>query len=78
VEAESRALVAEVEPSGPAARAGIEAGDIVTAVSEQEVRGSGDLLSALRRYVPGDRVEVTVLRDGAEERINLRWGERAG
>jgi S1-C subfamily serine protease len=28
--------------------------------------------------VPGDRVEVTVLRDGAEERINLRLGERAG
>jgi S1-C subfamily serine protease len=78
VEAESGALVAEVEPSGPAARAGIEAGDIVTAVGEQEVRGSGDLLSALRRYVPGDRVEVTVLRDGAEERINLRLGERTG
>jgi len=78
VEAESGALVAEVEPSGPAARAGIEAGDIVTAVGEQEVRSSGDLLSALRRYVPGDRVEVTVLRDGAEERINLRLGERTG
>jgi serine protease Do len=78
VEAESGALVAEVEPSGPAAGAGIQAGDVVTAVGKQEVRRSGDLLSALRRYVPGDRVEVTVLRDGAEERINLRLGERAG
>ena len=78
VEAEFGALVAEVEPSGPAARAGIQAGDVVTALGEQEVRGSGDLVSALRRYVPGDRVEVTVLRDGAEERINLRLGERAG
>ena len=78
VEAESGALVAEVEPDGPAAMAGIQAGDVVTALGEQEVRGSGDLLSALRRYVPGDRVEVTVLRDGAEERVNLRLGEHAG
>ena len=78
VEAESGALVAEVEPDGPAAMAGIQAGDVVTAVGEQEVRGSGDLLSALRRYVPGDRVEVTVLRDGAEERVNLRLGEHTG
>ncbi len=78
VEAEAGALVAEVEPDGPAERAGIETGDVVTAVDEEEVRGSGDLLSALRRYGPGDRVEVTVLRDGAEDRIDLRLGERAG
>jgi len=78
VEAESGALVAEVEPGGPADRVGIEAGDIVTALGEEEVRGSGDLLSALRRYEPGDRVEVTVLRNGEEERINLRLGEREG
>ncbi len=78
VEAEAGALVAEVEPDGPAARAGIQAGDVVTAVGEQEVRGSGDLLSVLRRYVPGDRVEVTVLRDGAVERVNLRLGEHTG
>ncbi len=76
VSAESGALVTEVERSGPAGRAGIEAGDVVTALGEEEVRGSGDLLSALRRYRPGDRVEVTVLRDGEERRLDLRLGER--
>ena len=75
VEAESGALVAEVEPGGPTAEAGIEAGDVVVAV-EEEIRGSGDLLSALRHYQPGDRVEVTVLRDGAEEQLTFRLGER--
>jgi putative serine protease PepD len=78
VEAEAGALVAEVEPNGPAASAGIQVGDIVTALGEQEVRGSGDLLSALRRYEPGERVEVAVLREGTQERISLRLGEREG
>jgi len=76
VEVESDALVAEVEPDGPAGRAGIEPGDVVTAVGEDETRNSGDLLSAPRRYRPGDRVEVTVLRDGGERSLNLRLGER--
>ena len=74
--AESGALVAEVEPGGPAARAGLEAGDVVTALGSEEVRSSGDLLSALRRYRPGDSVEVTVVEDGGEKTLDLELGER--
>ena len=74
--AESGALVAEVEPGGPADEAGLEDGDLVTALGSEEVKNSGDLLSALRRYRPGDTVEATVVRDGAETNFELQFGER--
>ena len=73
---ESGALVTEVEPGGPAENAGLGAGDVVTALGEEEIRNSGDLLSALRHYRPGDTVEVTVARDGGESTFDLELGER--
>ena len=73
---ESGALVAEVEPGGPAEDAGLRAGDVITALGSEEVRASGDLLSALRHNRPGDAVEATVVRDGRETSFNLRLGER--
>ena len=74
--AESGALVAEVEPGGPADNAGLGSGDVVTALGSEEVRSSGDLLSALRSYRPGDIVEVTVVGDGGEKTLDLELGER--
>ncbi len=70
--------MAGVEPGGPAQEAGIEAGDVITALGSAEIRSSGDLISALRQYQPGDPVEVTVLRSGEEIGVELRLGERAG
>jgi serine protease Do len=74
--ADSGALVERVEGGGPAADAGIERGDIVTAAGSEEVRSSGDLLSALREYGPGDTVELTVSRDEKEIQLSVRLGER--
>ena len=74
--AESGALVAEVEPGGPSDDAGLRNGDVVTALGSEEVRNSGDLLSALRRYRPGDVVEVTVVRNGNDRTFDMELGER--
>jgi serine protease Do len=71
-------LVEQVESGGPADSAGLERGDIITALDSADVRSSGDLISALRRYQPGDSVEVTVLRDGNQLGVELRLGERNG
>ncbi len=76
VSAESGALIAEVEPGGPAGTAGIQSGDVVIALGATEIRSSGDLLSALRQYMPGETVEVTVLRDGEESQLAVQLGER--
>ena len=64
------ALVEKVEPGSPADAAGIHRGDVVTAVGPEEIRSSGDLISALRDYQPGDTVKVTVLRN--DEKVTLQ------
>jgi serine protease Do len=74
--AESGALIAKVEPGGPADGAGIRAGDVVTALGSTDIRSSGDLLSALRQYQPGDRVVLTVLREGQKSTFDVQLGER--
>lgn len=58
------ALVTQVEPTSPAARAGIEAGDIIVAVDGTEVKESGDLPRMIGERRPGEQVRVTLLRQG--------------
>lgn len=77
LKADSGAVIAEVAPGEPAARAGIGAGDIITRVGTEKIESSGDLLTALREYQPGETVEVTVLRDGQEQTLDVRLGERS-
>ena len=74
--ADSGALIDRLEGGGPAADAGLQRGDVVTAAGSEEVRSSGDLLSALRDYRPGETVGLTVLRNGEEIQLSVRLGER--
>ena len=74
--ADSGSVVTEVVPNEPAAEAGIEAEDVVTVVGSEEIEGSGDLLTVLREYEPGENVKVTVLRDGQDETLDVTLGER--
>ncbi len=52
-------------PSGPAPQAGLREGDVLTHVGEEAVSRLFELRRALARYAAGDRVELTVRRDGA-------------
>jgi len=56
-------LVASVVPDSPAALGGIRPGDVVVALDDEEVADMADLIVRLRAYSPGNRVEVTVVRD---------------
>jgi len=69
-------LVAEVTPSGPAGKAGIQQGDIIVELDGKTMKESSDLLIAIRDKLPGDRVEVTVDRDGREMNITVTLEER--
>jgi len=75
---ETGALVEEASPGTPAAQGGIRRGDIITAIGGTEVENTGDLLSELRRYQPGDTVELTLVRDGNNEITrSVTLGERS-
>ena len=73
---ESGALVTNVDSQGPAAEAGIEPRSVITAAGDEGVETSGDLLSALREYNPGNMVEVTVASGGEAREVTVELGER--
>jgi 2-alkenal reductase len=58
----------------PAAKAGLQDGDIITAVDGQAVDGAHDLSTRIVPHAPGDTVTFTVLRDGASREVRITLG----
>lgn len=72
----SGVLVAEVTLNGPADKAGIKRGDIIFKIGDREMVTSSDLLVAIRDKKPGDRVQVTLDRDGQTSTVTVTLQER--
>ena len=68
------ALVAEPQADGPAVKAGIEAGDVITAVNGHAVKDARDLARQIGAMAPGATVKLTVLRKGQEKTFTLTLG----
>ncbi|HYB99729.1 MAG TPA: trypsin-like peptidase domain-containing protein [Candidatus Limnocylindrales bacterium] len=64
-------VVTSVEEGSPAAVAGIEAGDIITRVRGNSIRNSADYEGNVRGLAAGERLPLTVLRDGQERVVEL-------
>ena len=73
---DSAVVVAGVEPSSPADRAGLVVGDVLLGVGGQPVTGADDLIRLLTGDTIGRKVEVDVLREGARRRLALTPEER--
>lgn len=58
------ALIASVNEGSPAAQAGLQDGDLITAINGTVIGESTDLIVAIRDNAPGDTVTLTVLRNG--------------
>ena len=65
-----------VRPGSPADRAGLQAGDVIVRFAGVTVRTLDDLMFALRSRRPGDAVEVSYVRDGAERAAQATLEER--
>jgi len=68
------ALVAEPQPGSPAMKAGIKAGDIVTAVNGKEIKTANDLARKISETAPGTSVSLTILRDGTQQTMSVTLG----
>lgn len=69
--------VVEISPAdGPAAEAGLEVGDVITAIDGEAIGGRTSLADLLYEREPGETVALTVDRDGAEQEIEVVLGER--
>ena len=71
----SGALIEWVEPYSPADKAGLWEGDVITAVDNRVVDKDHPLERSIRRYDPGNRVEITYWREGREHTVQVRLGE---
>ena len=68
--------VLQVDADSPAAVAGLERGDVITAVDGQAVDAEHPLANLLYDHAPGDSVTLTVERDGEELQLSVTLGER--
>jgi putative serine protease PepD len=79
VGARGKAGAAPVTPGGPAAKAGIKAGDVITEVDGAPVHSGEELIVKIRSHRPGDKLTVTLQRGGKEHTVRLTLGSaRAG
>jgi serine protease Do len=69
-------LVSEVSSGTPAATAGIQAGDVITAVNGRSVMSSADLVREVREAEPGSTIDVRVTRNHKEMTIKVALPQR--
>jgi serine protease Do len=70
-------FVENVQPGGPAEKAGIKAEDVVTAVNGKPIKKGQDLIDEVAETPVGNSVSITLLRDGKPQTINVTVGDRA-
>jgi len=71
-------LVAEPQANSPAAVAGIEAGDVITAINGNEVSNAREFARTISSMPPGVSAKLTVIRNGQEKTVNVTLGELPG
>jgi serine protease Do len=69
------ALVDNPQAGSPAAKAGIEAGDVITSVNGTDVKDSRDLARTISEMAPGTSVKLDVLHKGTSKTVTLAVGE---
>ncbi len=70
--------VAATVEGGSAEEAGIEEGDVIIAIDGLSVNTSSELQEAVARHQPGDKIDVSVMRDGKRKDINTELKNKLG
>jgi putative serine protease PepD len=74
--ADGGVAVSEIKPGTPAAAAGLEVGDVITAAAGASVSSSADLQKAVDARKPGDEVSLRLVREGKIQTVNVELGTR--
>ena len=75
---DSGVLISKVESGSPAATAGLEVGDVVTAVDGEQISSPGNLMRTIGSREDGDLATLEFYRDGRLQQVTATLGERAG
>jgi len=71
-------FISDVSENGAAKEAGIEKNDIIIKIAEQEIKEVSQLQEKIGQYRPGDEVIVTVMRNGEEKEITVKFKNQDG
>jgi serine protease Do len=71
-------FVTGVATDGAAKAAGIQKGDFVTKINDVEINSSSELQEQVSRYKPGDKINITYVRDGKENTVSVTLKNKAG
>src|SRR5439155_6313158 len=69
------ALVGEVEPNAPAAKAGIKTGDVITAVNGKKANDARELRLMIGSMAPGTKAQIEINREGQTKTFDVQLGE---
>src|ERR1039457_1957853 len=69
-------LVQEVQPAGPADKAGLKPGDIITTVDGRSIKDGDDLVNEIASRRPGSSIRLGYLRDGKQDDTTVTIGDR--
>ncbi len=69
------ALVAEPQAGGPADKAGIKSGDVITSVNDQPIADPREFIKRIADAAPGTSVALTLVRKGQQQRVSVALGE---
>jgi len=69
------AIVSDVAPDSPASEAGVERGDVIVEVDDQPIEDARALQLRIARSSPGEKVNLTMIRDGRSDSISVELGE---
>ena len=69
------ALVSSVEPGGPAAKGGLQPGDIIVAFGGKQIDAHGELPAIVAETKPGETVDVRIFRNAGEQNVKLTIAE---
>ena len=70
--------IGSLDPTGPAAQAGLQTGDIVVKIASEDVNNSGDLIRILTEHKGGETVKVEYYRDGQRLEVDVTLGSQGG
>jgi 2-alkenal reductase len=69
-------VVVTVESGSPAAKAGLQPGDVITALDGTKITSENPLINELFTHQPGDKVTLTIERNGSSQKLTVTLGER--
>lgn len=67
-----------VTPDGPAAKAGLRSGDVITKFNDVPIDSGPTLISEIWTHKPGDKIKITYTRDGKASQVDVTLGQRKG